>query len=502
MKRKIFRKLMAASLAAAMVVSVAGCGNNNNGASSSGNGGNGASDSANVSTPGNDTPAPADNSEPEGEVSKYPVLNDPATGKPYDLGGMKITVWSWFTEGTSQDEYGEAVTEWRDWIQETYNFTYSMESLGSWSDCHTSFVDYVTTGGDDNNYIFVGNTAGGMTSAMQQGLAYDVATLDCLDFSERKFQLNGQCNQYKIGDHIYAFYAGFPEPRDGVYFNIRLLEQTTGLTADDIYDYQKNNEWTWAKFEEVLQKVNAGGDIDNDGVQDIYPFGCNRGSFGTASVYSNGSRYFGMDENGKYTYNVEDAATVEALEWAIDMMDKYLYPQPDGTEWDYFFPAFTQEAKIVFLPEQAYQMTGGGQFDSMEDEKGFVMFPMGPQADGYINPADDNVWMLPGCYDADRAWKIMFAYNLWTDPIPGYEDVNGHKAQYYDRADNIRTVDETIERMCSEGTTVKYESFIKDIDMGEPFLWKVNPGQDVQEMIEGISTAWQIAVEETNNSNQ
>lgn len=58
-----------------------------------------------------------------------------------------------------------------------------------------------------------------------------------------------------------------PEPKGGIYFNKRLLEEA-GITADSIYELQENGEWTWDKFEELCSQVQA--DTDNDGVIDRY----------------------------------------------------------------------------------------------------------------------------------------------------------------------------------------------------------------------------------------
>ncbi len=504
MKRKMFRKLMAASLAAVMAVSMAGCGNGGGNSSGEPSGDTPSSpdkeSSAESPEGSGEASAPegeASTPEGEGEVSKYPVLTD-ENGNVYDLGGMKITIWSWFENTPTADDFGEAQTEWREWIQETYNFTITQEALGGWSDCPASFVNYVTTGGDDNNYIFVGHSGAEMISAMQQGLMYDVGTLDCLDFSERKFQLNGQCNLFSKGDSVYAFLAGYPEPRSGMFFNKRLLEQTTGMTADDLYDLQKDNNWTWETFEDVMKKIMAGGDVDNDGVQDIYPFACNTGSFVTTSVYANGSRFFGM-EDGKYVSKLEDPKTVTAMQWASDMLKKYTYPQPEGAEWDYFFAAFKDEGKIVFVPEDAYNMNKDQNFNLMEDDFGFLMFPYGPDAGGYVNAYSDNVWVLPGCYDADRAWKIMFAYNLWTDDIAGFEDYNPLLSGYYDGARDLRTVEETLKRMMSEGATVKYDDFISGISLGDDLLWtEAFSSGDIAAAIEGCKTKWQTAADEAN----
>lgn len=499
MKRKMFRKLMAASLAAVMAVSMAGCGNGGGNSQSSGSGdpsdagGDSQQETQQESPAGDDASTPED----EGEVSKYPILTD-ENGNVYDLGGMEIKIWSWFDDQPSADEYGEARTEWREWIQETYNFTMTQEALGGWGDCPESFVNYVTTGGDENNYIFVGHSGAEMIAAMKQGLMYDVGSLDCLDFSERKFQLNGQCNLFSKGDSVYAFLTGYPEPRAGFFFNKRLLEQTTGMTADDLYDLQKDNNWTWETFEDVMKKIMAGGDVDNDGVQDIYPFACNTGAFVNSAVYSNGGRFFDM-EDGKYVCKLEDSKTMAGLQWGSDMLKKYTYPQPEGSEWDYFFAAFKDEGKIVFVPEDAYNMNKDANFNLMEDDFGFLMFPYGPDAGGYVNAYSDNVWALPACYDEERAWNIMFAYNLWTEEIAGFEEYNPLLSGYLDGARDLRTVDETLARMMSEGATVKYDDFIADISMGNDLLWtEAFSSGDIAAAIEGCKTKWETAAQEAN----
>ena len=155
MQKKIFKKLMAASLAAVMTVGLAACGNEAGDESGSSNpgqeSGSNGEDNSTPDTPDTpDTPGTSD----EGDVSAYPVITDPATGEPYDLGGINVVIYSWFTDGTSDDDYGEALEEYHEWLTETYNFTLERQQLGGWGDCPQALVDYVTTGGDDNYYIF------------------------------------------------------------------------------------------------------------------------------------------------------------------------------------------------------------------------------------------------------------------------------------------------------------------------------------------------------------
>lgn len=50
---------------------------------------------------------------------------------------------------------------------------------------------------------------------------------------------------------------------------------------------------------------------------------CDATSMFYEAVYSNNTDIIGRDENGKYINTVESDATMQALNWAIDMMDKY-----------------------------------------------------------------------------------------------------------------------------------------------------------------------------------
>ena len=151
------------------------------------------------------------------------------------------------------NDYEEAREEYRDWIQETYNFTIKEQAISDWTSAPADFTEYATTGGDEN-YIFVVRDDPAITNAMTQGLMYDLSTLDCLDFNQPKFQKNKLHEQYTKGNSIYAMFAGDSEPRTGVYFNKRLLTEA-GIDPESLYELQANHEWTWDKFTELMDTV-------------------------------------------------------------------------------------------------------------------------------------------------------------------------------------------------------------------------------------------------------
>ena len=483
MKSKMFKKLMAASLATVMSVGLLACG------------GEKAPEATATPAPqdSNNT-TPSDPATPDDPVESSTALIDPATGKPYDLGGMEIIVRDWWSNPDQEpaNEFQQAKADYIDEIEATYNFTITQMAISDWASAPADFVDYVTTGGDDQNYVFILREDPATTSAMAQGLMYDLATLDCLDFSEAKFQSNKLHEQFATGDKIHCMYMGYSEPRTGMYFNKRLLREA-GIDPESIYDMQADGTWTWDAWTDMMAKVQR--DIDSDGVIDVYGFDANYGMPVSSAVYSNGSEYVGM-ENGKYVYKFEDPATVEALNWMVECFKNYALVRPADAQWDYYKQAFLN-GECAFMPEDAYCGNEGGWLKEMTDEVGFVMFPKGPQASDYTNLWSNNPGAIPGCYDAEKAWKIAFAYNLYTDDVPGYENYVDF-SQYRNGIFDFRAIDETLTMMITKGM-VSYHGLIPSLDMGAPFLWNFNGGTDVTAVLESIRVPLNEYIDAANN---
>lgn len=488
MKSKIVKRVLATSLATAMAVSMAGCGNDaqTNGDASS----DSSADSSSAADASSDE-ASVESSEEE--VGQYTVRTD-ENGNPIDLGGIEVIIRDWWSgDGERQeaaDAYEEARYEYLDWIQETYNFTIKEMTISSWASVPEDFANYATTGGDEY-YVFALRQGSELTAAMNSGLMYDVSTLDCLDFSEEKWS-NGVHEMFSKNSAIYGFRGIDPEPKGGMYFNKRLLQEA-GIDPQDLYDYQENGEWTWDKFEEICQQVQA--DTDNDGVIDRYAMANFTSLFYSLAVYSNGGDFIAMDENGKYYNDLESEETMEALNWAFDMLQKYEMVYPEDAAWDYWITAY-QNGEAVFTADECYR---AGQFNEngMEDDFGFVCFPKGPKAADYTNIYADNVYAIPACYDADKAWKIAFAYNLYTEPIPGFEDFATWKSGYYQNFRDTEAVDLTIARLVENGR-VTYHTLISGLDLGPDLFWAINKDNTPAQQAEAIRNTWASYLEEAN----
>lgn len=422
------------------------------------------------------------------------ILIDPATGKPYDLGGMEIIVCEWWGNDWHEDEPETTEAEdtklYREWIENTYNFTIKTGSYTTWGDSPSDFTNIATTGSEEN-YIWC-LRAGAYLTPMKAGLFYDLASLDCLDFTEDKWNTIVK-DLTTDGDSVYAMRAQGAEPRKGVFFNKRLLSEA-GVDPDSLYEMQANGTWTWEAFEELLAKLNR--DTDNDGIIDKHAMMSFSAHLLPAALVSNGAGFVGVDENGKYVNTAETDAFLEAANWVIDIVNKYEMAAPEGAEWNYFEPAFINGEVALTVHEDYW----AGSLSNMEDDYGFVIFPKGPKADTYKWAPQDNVYVIPANYDADRAWKVAFAFNLFTANTPGYGESEDWKGSFYYKYRDDEAVDQTIAMMRTNETQfVWYPDLIPGYDLGNDFYYSVYARSATPaEQAETMRATWQAYIDEAN----
>ncbi|HSK68640.1 MAG TPA: extracellular solute-binding protein, partial [Candidatus Limnocylindria bacterium] len=334
-------------------------------------------------------------------------------GNTVDLGGIDVIIGDWWSGDPAAPATAaeEATEEYRQWIQDTYNFTIRQVAVSGWADNPDFFTNYVTTGGPEN-YVFVMRPEV-LATPMVNGLLYDLATLEALDFSEPKWN-RAVMEVMSKGDSIYGMRPIASEPRDGIYFNKRLLEEA-GIDPDSLYDMQANGTWTWEAYEELAKKLTR--DTNNDGVIDIYATASQQGGVYNVALASNGAAFVKQDENGKYYDATGEDAFLEAANWVVHMSRTYEMPQPEGSNWDWTFAAFINGDVAMTVHQDYFKSTLAS---SMTDPYGFVMFPRGPRGETYKNVYSDNTYVLPANSDEDRAEKIATAFDLYTDPTPGY----------------------------------------------------------------------------------
>lgn len=446
------------------------------------------------------TPTTAPTTAPE---NKDPEATPTPAATPIpdrNLGGLDIIIGDHWTPDETpapSTQQEEDTLKYRQDIMKKYNYTIKSKTVAGWGEMLDACVTSITNGDPiaqifELDYRFV-------AQPLANGLFYDLATLSEFDFTEAKWN-KLVLDLMTRGDSIYGMRASKSEPRGGVIFNKRLLEDA-GFNKDELYDLQANGTWTWSKFEEMCEKLTR--DTNNDGITDIYA----TTSQGAATIQilamSAGADFIGRDENGVLFNNTGSKEVLDALNFAVKLYNAgYEMPQPEGSDWDYFIPAFREGKAVMQFGEEYNCQPGNNYGDQMVDDVGFVMPPKPDGAANYCSYISDNIAIIPACYDADMASKIAFGYNVYTMNTPGYDDPNDWMEQYYSHFNDFRAVEETIAYF-NDGVSVKFlnQTLVPGLDavMGPDLLWAYPFANGTPaDVIAGFKDSWDAIIAEAN----
>lgn len=432
------------------------------------------------------TTAPTDEAEEEEE----PVATPTPTEAPKDLQGTTITIADWWTtdpnpEPTNKRE--EDTQKYREEFMEKYNFTITRANLGTWQEYQEVVVSSIMAG-DPLADIFVMDQKF-VAAPLQQGLLYQMDTLENFDFSEEKW--NPQVKSMMTMDgHIYGMAHGRMEPRLGVFWNKRLFEEA-GIDPELPYNLQAEGKWTWQELENLAKQLTR--DLDNDGTPDVYGISSFSKDFFRGCVFSNDAQFIGY-KDGKFYNATGEPNFLEALEWGWSLYEKgYHMPQPEGSNWDWFISTFI-EGKVAMQCAEQYKVN---TWKDMEDDWGFVIFPKGPKGE-MMTVFTENIVVMPVNLDKQRAEDVAFAYNLYTNPTPGYEDEDW-QTQYYTLFRDARAVEETLPLFYEpEHGTISYLGMVAGIDYGD-VTYDLDAGAlSPAESVEKVMAQWQSFIDTAN----
>lgn len=427
-----------------------------------------------------------------GDYSQLKVMNDPATGKPYDFGGMEVTIYDWWSNPDAKpaSTQEEDQIAYRKYLMETYNFKCVQKDLKAGWDKHPDEVIRYCVGGGDDACVFLidGRCA---VSGVQQNLYADLSKVSNIDWKEKKWN-KAVLGALKKGKSFYSFSASMPEPRQCLFFNKRILEEN-GFDPDEPYNLQKEGKWTWDAFEKMLAELTK--DTDSDGIVDQYGMCSFNTEFTWGMLASNDCNVVvGVDKDGKYFLDTSDAE-LEALDFVNKMFKNYNKPQPAGAQWDYWKAEF-MDGNVAFMANQEYDAQPNGMLQKMKDDFGMVCFPKGPKASKYGTLNQDNMWVIPSCYDQDKINKIMKIIDFWTDTVPGYDDPDSWKEGYYAGFRDSRAVDETMQYMMDNSKS--WAAWLIPGLNYAPIAWEVCGGAAPSEAIEAHKNEIQAKLDEVN----
>ncbi len=404
---------------------------------------------------------------------------NPATKKVWNFDGMNIVIGDWWTnpDAASASKQQEDTKTFQKWVNSTYNVNVIQKQVAGWETIPNYAANYCLGGKVANEYMSLIVDGRSAIVGIKQRLFYDLSKVTSVNYHDADIYDQVVVKLLEKGKSFYAFNFGVSEPREGIFFNKRLLAEA-GYDRDAPYDLQKEGKWTWAKFEEMCKVLTR--DTDNDGVVDQYAMSNFYNSFTKAALTSNGGSAIGRDENGKYYNNAGSDKSMEAYNWIQHMFVTYQLPQPADAAWDYFQTAFVN-GQTAFMCHQEYIAQPNGILSNMKDDFGFVAFPLGPSGDGVYKTIHDTPMMvIPNLYSADEINKMAKAIELWKGKVPGYDGPDAWKEGYYAGFRDQRAVDETITIMAKTPN---------------PEFSTLIPGLSREDMCNSICWAWQTPAE-------
>lgn len=443
-----------------------------------------------------------DKKDDAGEEKKDPVVTEaPSSGGEEtptpteevvkDLQGASVVIGNWWEQDPAPEpttQLEEDTLAYREEIMEKYNFTVATKNLGTWGEYQEIMITSTMAGAPMADVFIM--DASFVAAPLAQGLLYPLDTIENFDFTEEKWN-DEVLDMMTFGDTVYGMKAGRLEPRLGVFFNKRLLEEA-GIDPEEPYNLQANGTWTWEAFEEMLNKTTR--DTNNDGTPDTYGMASFSVDYFKAAVFSNDAEFISKDSSGLFVNGTGSANALEALQWARGLYDKgYTMPQPEGSNWDWFIAAF-KDSNVAFTAAEQYKV---GTWAEMADDWGFVIFPKGPNGD-MVTVFNENITVMPAGMDPARAEDVAFVYDLFTNDTPGHEDTDW-RTNYYPSFRDTRSVDETLTLFYEPGHgKMNLMTLVDGVAMGDIAYGLDGGTATPAEQIETVQGTWQTFIDAAN----
>ena len=139
-------------------------------------------------------------------------------------------------------------------------------------------------------------------------------------------------------------------------------------------------------------------------------------------------------------------------------------------------------------------------FSGLADPWGCLMFPKGGTGN-YVNIPNDNIIMIPSCYDAQTADNLMFIYEMWVTDTPGYGGDDSWADRLLDLTDERAVYDTYGTLRDSETQVANKVTLLGDTNsvLGPDLLWGIST-ENVDEVTSECAEKWVPLCNEINQA--
>ncbi|MCM1188947.1 MAG: hypothetical protein NC541_06585 [bacterium] len=359
------KKVLALLLATAMTLAATGCGDS--------------------PEPGS-TPESQESGDSSAPTEESPEASSPETpAEPeYDFGGRTFRIGSYHDmspdpEGSDLDQaYAERI----EYVEQNYNCNIEFVVVGGGNDeIINNYVTSVLSGDPccDAGYILSYRL---LPALIEGGIAQPISDLGVVDFSAPWYDPAGiEAATYK--GKQYGLAKRGAGVQYGIFWNKTLFDR---YNLPDLYELYEKGEWTWDKFREIALAGNQ--DTDGDGEYDIWGFN-QRENLIWSFMSSNGADAVKKTADG-VELALDTPEAKEALEFYADFMQNVPHMKGWQGDWQSQIWSFRDGTSCMcyeawWIANSYLNADPANDREGMQDDWGFVPFPMGPSGTEYVS---------------------------------------------------------------------------------------------------------------------
>lgn len=392
---KKFKKLAAFGIAAAMTLSMAGCGSDKK-------------DDKKEST--------------QATGSENDTQNTQSTGDtPYNDGETRTikigTWWDMYYDSTNKDIYDDPSVSDEELaqkhfdalkrVEEKYNVRIEYVNL-TYDGIQESINNSILAGKPDCDIYLVNSTFG--VPAVSNGYVQkleDVLPADADIFTNQNY-LKATDLPFD-GTYLFEVVGGekVPEASYCLAFNKQMLEDAGLENPNALYE---RGEWTWDKWREYLLALTK--DSDGDGVTDVYGYGARYDFLINGLTMSNGTQIAASDKE-----NLSSKEVGEVLDFIYKLYNVDHIAKPWNVDDFNANHLAYQDGSVACWITAAWIADGD---DDVGFEQIWCPFPIGPsgnqETNARKNAADSTFYMIPtGVEDPYLVYSVFSDYQNWYE---------------------------------------------------------------------------------------
>lgn len=322
------------------------------------------------------------------------------------LKGLEMTiVYPWSIDESNVDTEAYDYKHLKE-LEKQYGFT--VKTVGQGSGYESAMVTAVMSGAPLGNVMMCpeNDFADWYYAGIMSNLNSAAAELG-IDFANDAIYNKVVSKYTNVDGGQYGFNFGYENTAyTSLYYNKRILAEND---LEDPHTLQERGEWTWDKLKEYAKKCQV---AESDGTITLHGYGAwTINETLTAMIYSNDGDYCKINADGQLEVNLKDPKTTQAMETYYDWCntDKTIYVSEGG--WKAAMQDFVNGSYAFMLGTNEVMTIANDS--GMKDEFGMIAFPKGPSNTSNITSYQSNVryWFIPVTYEKDAA-KYLFIMDL------------------------------------------------------------------------------------------